>query len=51
MAAVYVTFPCESDSQAAEVAAAIREAGILWFTGSTDESTVNITVGDVQVST
>jgi hypothetical protein len=49
MAAVNVTIPAESDAQAAEVAAAIREAGTLEFTNIQGDQ-VNITVGDVTVS-
>ena len=49
MAAVNVTFPMESEEKAAEVAAAMREAGTLEFTNVQGDQ-VNITIGDVSVS-
>jgi hypothetical protein len=49
MAGVNVQIACDSAEQAAELAAALREAGTLNYQKVEGGDTVNLTVGDVTV--
>ena len=49
MASVKLTLQAENQERAAEIAAAIREAGTLQYT-NVEGNTVNVTVGDVEAS-
>jgi hypothetical protein len=49
MASVIVSISCESSDQAADVATAVREAGVLEVTDTEMGTTAHLRVGDVFV--